>query len=531
MDASLEYKLKNIPHLPGVYTWKNKHSEIIYVGKAKDLFNRVHQYFNNDVSSKTKELVNNITDVDFTITKTANDALVLEANLIKKYKPKFNILLRDNNSYPYIVLTKEKYPRLIYTRTNKQTNGTYFGPLADVDIKKFDIFNLLQRIFPLRKCNIVPKTKCLYYDMGMCLGPCINDIKQEQYDAIEKSINSFFNGNNKEIIADLQNKEKKEAQVLNFELAKKYLDLITSLERIQEAKVNVILKNKTKTDIIGYYFENNYLTIIIHSYINGKLLEVNRQINEIYDDIPSSISSFLTQYYQGSLNKPAKIYIDMKIDLLEEFSVFTPLKGKIRQLTNNANLNAKHYFNTNLLVYQRMKQRTSYAFEEFKKILEIDNLSLIHVFDMSNLFDKDKIGAMIGIEGGMFNKKLYRKFIIKDQTINGDTNFMHEVVLRQYTRMINDKQTFPNLIIVDGGLAQVNAAKKALTELKLEKIIPVVGLSKDNKHKTDSIVIDAQTKLSLDKKSALYNYLFNIQEEVHRFAIGFNRSKRTIKVA
>ncbi|GMO14246.1 MAG: excinuclease ABC subunit C [Mycoplasmoidaceae bacterium] len=529
MVESLKYKLEKIPHLPGVYMWKDKFGTIIYIGKAKDLFNRVHQYFNTDINIKTKELVENIYDMDFTITKNPNDALILEANLIKQYKPKFNILLRDNNNYPYIVLTNEKDPKLIYTRNYKKTTGTYFGPLADVDIKKFDIFNLLQRIFPLRKCNKVPKTKCLYYDMGMCLGPCINNIEQKQYDNIIKNINAFFKGNNKALINELKCKEKTEADELNFELAKKYMDSINSIKKIEDNKVNVILSNKEKTDVIGYYCEKNYITIIIHSYIKGKLLEVNKQINNLYDDVESALSSFLSQYYLDNLNKPKNILIDTKIDLPIELKVIQPERGEKKQLTNNANLNAKHFFSTNLLVYLRMKQQTVDAFEQLKAVLKIENLSLIHVFDMSNLFDKDRIGVMIGVEDGQFNKKLYRKFIIKNQESHGDTQFMYEVIFRQYSRTIKEGHAFPNLIIVDGAIGQINSARKALAELKIDKIIPVIGLSKDNKHKTDAIVIDKDMIMPLDKKSGLFNYLFNIQEEVHRFAIGFNVNRRKIK--
>ncbi|GMO15184.1 MAG: excinuclease ABC subunit C [Mycoplasmoidaceae bacterium] len=529
MVESLKYKLEKIPHLPGVYMWKDKFSTIIYIGKAKDLFSRVHQYFNLDTNIKTKELVENIYDMDFTITKNPNDALILEANLIKQYKPKFNILLRDNNNYPYIVLTKEKDPKLIYTRNYKKTIGTYFGPLADADIKKFDIFNLLQRIFPLRKCNKVPKTKCLYYDMGMCLGPCINKITQMQYDNIAKNINCFFNGNNKTLIKELKCKEKIEADKLNFELAKKYMDSINSIERIEDNKVNVILTSKEKTDVVGYYCEKNYITIIIHSYINGKLLEVNKQINNLYDDIESALSSFLSQYYLDNLNKPKNILIDAKVDLPNGLKIIQPEREEKKQLTNNANLNAKHFFSTNLLVYLRMKQQTIDAFEQLKIILKIENLALIHAFDMSNLFDKDRIGAMICLEDGQFNKKLYRKFIIKNQKSHGDTQFMYEVIFRQYSRTIKEGYVLPNLIIVDGGIGQVNSARKALAELKIDKIIPVIGLSKDSKHKTDTIVIDKNISIDLDKKSGLFNYLFNIQEEVHRFAISFNINKRKIK--
>jgi excinuclease ABC subunit C len=474
-------------------------------------------------------LVANIHDIDFIITKNANDALILEANLIDKHKPRFNVLLRDNNNYPYIILTDEKNPQLIYSRNYQKIHGDYFGPFADEEIKKYDIYKLLQRIFPLHKCHKVPKTKCLYYDMGLCLGPCINKIQPEVYKKIKTQIFDFFNGKHKQLINYIKNKENEESKKTNYEMAKQYLAIANSLKHIVENRVNVVLKKNEAVDIIGHYENKEYLSIVIHSYTQGKLLTVNKQIHELYDDVDETISSYLSQFYTNSQRVSNKIYMDRKIILPYDLKLNVPTKGKFKEIVNNANLNAKHFYETNLLLHLHHKNQTRDAFELLKATLKIDTLNLIHAFDMSNLFNDAKIGVMVALENGYFNKKLYRKFIIKDQKSNSDVQYMYEVIKRQYTRMLDEKVSFPNLIIVDGGIPQINAAKRALTELNLHNIIPIIGLSKNKQHVTEKIVIDELNKITLDKKSGLYSYLFSIQEEVHRFAINFNRKKREIK--
>jgi excinuclease ABC subunit C len=366
--------------------------------------------------------------------------------------------------------------------------------------------------------------------MKMCLAPCVNKIGKNEYDIIIKQINDFFSGNNRQILLTLKNKEKIESKNLNYEQAQKYLELIKAINSLKDnVRVNVQLNSNQKIDIVGYFIKDNYLTIMIHSYIKGKLLEVNKQITEMYSDVNELLSSYLNQYYQNNLNKPSYLYIRDKIELINDIAIINPVKGKFSELISNANVNAEQYFKSNYLVYQKQKQNNELAYEELKKLLNVDNLSLIHAFDMSSLFHKDKIGVMIGLENGTFNKKLYRKFIIKNDSSQGDTQYMYEVATRQYKRMVNEQQSLPNLIIVDGGINQINAIILALKTLSLDKIIPVIGLSKNKMHKTDSIVLSNNHKIALEKKSGLYFYLFNIQEEVHRFAINFNRSKRKIK--
>jgi excinuclease ABC subunit C len=522
MNDSFKFKLENIPHSSGIYKWLDKNNEILYIGKAKDLYSRVHQYFNEDASCKTKELINHAQNLDFIVTKNDNDALILENNLIIKHKPKYNILLKENNNYPYIVLTDEKDPRLVYTREYKKYKGTYFGPLAANVYKKYDIFKLLNEIFPLRKCQTVKKCKCLYYDMSNCLGPCINKVNEEKYQEIKKQIKQFFKGK-KEVVSYLRDKEKKEANVLNFEKAKKYKDLIDSIKNIKDYSSITILDAINDVDIIGTYAEDNILSLIIHKYRKNILIECTKYIEEFYDSIEDSCSSILNQYYANNNNIPKKIY--SSFPFISPIPLINDAKGKLKLVIENANENAKKYFKSDFLVYEKQKERTIGALKELSKVLNIPNLNLIHCFDISNFFSKNNVGAMIAIENGSFNKKLYRKFNINNKEFFSDSFYMAEVIERQYTRMVSNCETLPNLIIVDGGKIQINATIEALKKIELDKIIPVIGLSKDENHKTNFLVVNDENYV-LDKKSNLFFFLFNIQEEVHRFAISFFRTKQ-----
>jgi excinuclease ABC subunit C len=364
--------------------------------------------------------------------------------------------------------------------------------------------------------------------MGVCLGPCINKIAIVQYDDIKKKINDFFNNHNKTIINDLKQKEQASSKLLNFEKAKLYHDLQKSIIQLKNnAHIDVQVGTHNEIDVIGYYVEKQYLAIVIHKYTNGKLLAINKQINEFYGDIDEALSSYLNQFYLNNQNLPKMIYLSKKVDIVYGEKIFIPHKGTYHHIIENANLNAKHYFEYNLLSYEKNKSQTTNAFAELKKVLNLSNLNLIHVFDISNLFKENRVGGMIALENGIFNKKMYRKFNIKSENTGGDVQYMEEVIFRQYHRTIAEKQTLPNLIIVDGGIAQIHAAINALKKIKLDGVINVIGLSKDKKHHTNKI-ITASNEISLDKKSGLYSFLFNMQEEVHRFAIAFSRKKHVL---
>lgn len=531
MNSNLEYKLKNIPKLPGCYLWKDKYGKIIYVGKAKNLFNRTHQYFNATANNKTAKLVQNIYDVDFIVVRNENESLILENNLIKKHQPKYNILLKDGNSYPYIVVTNEKYPRIIYTRDLKRFKGKYYGPFASTKTNKYELYNLLLKIFPLRKCNTLKSNKCLYYDMKQCLGPCINKINESEWKKIKGQINDFFSGDTKDIINQLKKEELQLSKELQFEEAQKKLDLINGIKEI-ESQQNIVFNSKKNIDVVSFYQQNNLLSIVIFSYLNGKLLAKNQQIAEINnDDISEVLINYLMQYYFDSLNKPNICYVNLHNSEIKSIAKATgiefisPSKGKFKQILHEGIKNAKQFFTSSYLIYRQKINLTKKSFEELKQVLNLDNLSLIHVYDVANLFSDNQVGAMIALEDGNFNKNLYRKFIIKDLDASSDYARMKEVVYRQYRRVIDNKEQLPNLIIVDGGIIQINAAIDSLNKLHLDKIIPVIGLSKDNHHKTNAIVFPSKKTIKLDKSSSMYMYLLNVQEEVHRYAINFFRNK------
>ena len=531
MNDILSFKLKKIPNLPGCYLWKDIHGNVIYVGKAKNLFKRTHQYFLPDRDIKTKKLVENIADVDFVVVTNENESLILENNLIKKHKPKYNVLLKEGSNYPYIVVTKELHPRIIYTRNQNKYKGKYYGPFASSNSHKYQIYDLLLKLFPLRKCHKIPNKKCIYYDMGQCLGPCINSIDTKQYEKIIGEIDNFFKGDCKQLLNTLRQKEEQFVNEYKYEDAQKALELINGINEISQNQ-NINFKSNELVDVIGYSVIDNILVVVIFSYENGKLLTKNQQMMEINDEINETLESYLTQYYLNNQNLPKKCYVSLPDDnlklLSETLSInfLNPIKGKFKEILINASNNAKEFYHANYLVYKKHVAIYNEAFDELKKKLNLFNLALIHVFDISNLFDTDKIGAMIALENGNFNKKLYRKFIIKNNSSTSDVACMHEVIVRQYTRMLKEQEDLPNLIIADGGIQQVNAIRNALKEINLDLIIPVIGLAKNNKHQTDKIIINEEIKLDLDYKSSLYLYLLKIQDEVHRYAITFFRNRK-----
>ncbi|MDR2461889.1 MAG: excinuclease ABC subunit UvrC [Mycoplasmataceae bacterium] len=529
LNKNLQFKLKKIPDKSGVYLWKDINDKIIYVGKAKNLFKRTQQYFNKENDSKTTKLVKNIYDVDFIVVNNENESLILETNLIKKYKPKYNILLRYSYGYPYIVITNEEHPRIVYTKSPNNYRGTYYGPFASVDDNKYEIYNFLQKLFPLRKCEKLKKQRCLYADIEECLAPCINKININVYQDIKKSIHDFFSGKTYELIKKLKTEEKEYANNFQYEKANKIYELIKSIKKISHNQ-NINLLSKKNIDVIGYYIKNDYITISIFSFINGKLLTKNQQICELNNSINESVTNYIMQYYYNNSFSPKICYVNLNSDSLKNLSetlkikMFNPKTSKFQDIISTAVENSKTYFESNYLIFKHQQKWQLEAFEEFKKIINIKNLTLINVFDMSNLFNDNKVGAMIALENGMFNKNLYRKFNIKNTNANSDYEYMYEVIKRQYKRTIEERKMLPNLIIVDGGSIQIKAATIALKELKIDTVIPVIGLKKNRQHKTDAIISKDAT-YQLDKQSNVYNFLLNIQEEIHRFAIKFYHQK------
>ena len=531
MNEQLKEKLELVPKTPGVYLWKDADGEVIYVGKAINLFNRVHQYFIFPQNVRRTLLAANIADLDYVTTKNDNEAFVLENNLIKKYQPKYNVLLKDGSNYPYILLTNEPNPRLLYTRNVVKGKGKYYGPISAGIKNKFDIYNLVQQIFPLRKCKTIPHEKCLYYDLGLCLGPCIKTINPDTYKEIKKQIDDFFHGKYKEIADELAKQEEQLATNLNFEQAQQKHELIESLKTLKINQSVQLTNHQEQIDIVAYKVIENQLGIVIFGYVDGKLLNKFDALEQIYDDNDTdSVANYLLQYYEH-FSLPSQLYIsldDNNIKLLENalhIPIKNPTQGAMQDIMlnalNNANVIIQNKLNTKALKIAR----TLKANDELRQHLGMDQLKRIEIFDNSHIMNMDRVGAMVCYENGVPNKKLYRKYIIRNQESQSDVQYMEEVLTRRYSKLQANNEPLPDLIIVDGGKLQVEVANRVLKNLKLDLLVNVIGLKKNDHHKTNCIVLKNLTEIPIDKKSDLYFFLLNMQEEVDRFAKSFFRDK------
>ncbi len=530
-NKNLAEKIENLPESPGCYLWKNNVNQIIYIGKAKNIKKRTKQYFNNkDISSKIKLLVSQITDIDFIVTNNENDALILERNLIAKHKPKYNSLLREKGNYPYIVLTDDKNPRLVYTNDPEKFKGQKFGPFATQWVRKHEIFLLVNRLFKLRKCNKIPNKKCIYYDIGQCLGPCINKISEEQYKEVKKEINDFFNGNLSSIKKELKQKEIDASKKMEFENAQYFLELQKSIDHMV-LENQTLFDKKLNVDVIGYYEHDGFITIMIFKYKDGELLETFLDNNFLLTETEEYVEKFILDYYDRKENVK-KVYVDLKQETLERLSThiskiefINPKKGNFRELLILSTKNAKSNNDRKYFEMSNNLLRNETCLEDLKKLLDLDNLTVIELYDNSNLHNDKKIGVKVCYVNGYAEKSLYRKYNINDDSINSDFDMMQYVLDKRFSNL-KEGDLIPNLIFMDGGKPQITAAIKTLSKRGLDKIINVAGLVKDNKHTTDRIIFNDQ-EIMLDKRSNLYLFLLKMQEEVHRFAITFFRDKKT----
>ncbi len=525
-------ELKNVPNKPGCYLWKDINNKIIYIGKAKNLNKRMNQYFSKVNNNRTNKLVNSINSFDYIVTLNENDALILENNLIKKHQPKFNVLLKEgSNSYPYILITNHQHPKIVYTRKYDPTKGKYYGPFASSDTKAYDLYIYLNRIFPLRKCKVLKKDKCMYYDIGQCLAPCINKIKLEDYKKIIDQIDDIFhNKNNKKIINELQDKEQLAAKELNFEKAQYYLDLQKKFQSIVSDKI-AQLNQTINADFIGYYSTSDKLCINIFNYINGKLIAKHENIENIYgDEISEIIISYLMQFY--SENKiPKNIFVSLDENDLNLLSntlntkIYKPNKGKNLELLTQAITNAKYFFDKNELLFASKFNKTQGACQALAKLLKIHDASYIEMIDNSNIFLEYPVSGIVVFKNGQPERKEYRYFNLDHLEKKSDFHFMEYTIERRFVNKIKNNELLPNVFIVDGGKAQVLAAKNIFYKFGIENKVILIGLKKDKKHKTSSIILSNFQEIKLDKNTNLYLLLLSIQEEAHRFIIEFFRKK------
>ena len=520
-------KLSLVPNKPGCYLMKNKDNVIIYVGKAKDLKKRVSSYFNREHTGKTAKLVSEITDFEYIQVNSETESLILEINLIKKQDPKYNILLRDDKSYPYIEITNEKVPRLLVIRNlNKNNkNPKLYGPFPNVTAARKTV-DLLNRIYPLKKCRNYPKKPCLYYHINQCLGYCVYEIEQKKIDIMVDEISRFLNGEHQLITKKLKINMEIESNKLNYEKALEYKVLLDYIEATL-IKQTVELNDKISKDVFGYYVNNGYLSIQVFFIRNGKIIERNTNIIPIIDDIENEINRYIAKFYDKFII-PKEILVPSIVDdrLLEDYlktKVIIPKIGTKLKIVNMVNENAKIELDNQIELINRNEERTYLANTELKKILNLDKLDRIEIFDNSHLFGTYTVSGMVVFENGLPNKNEYRKY--KLETSN-EYDMMKEVIYRRYFRILKDDLIKPDLIIVDGGIGQINITREILSSLNL--LIPVVGLKKDNKHTTESLIaFDSLEELKIDKKSNLFYYLERMQDEVHRYVISYHKQIRS----
>ncbi len=521
----LKYKLESLPTTSGCYLMKDLDGNIIYVGKAKNLRNRVNSYFRGTHNHKTTKLVMNIDDFDFMVTATEKEALLLEINLIKKYTPRYNIMFMDDKTYPYIKLSNYGYPVLkIVRETKKDNKSKYFGPYPDVRGAR-DTINLLNEIYPLRKCSKIPKKVCLYYHLKQCLGPCEFEVDKVEIDSMIKSVTDFLNGDTREVIKKLSAEMDLYTFNLEFEKAIKIRDLINSINKTT-AKQNVDFNNLKNVDAFNYYEDKGYIAIQGLLVRNGKVLENAIYLVPLYGDEKEEFISFIMQYY-SKREIPKELILPLELkellpDNIIDTTITYPHYGVKNELLKMSYLNAKNYHLTNFNIIYKKQQKTNDFNEELSKLLNKD-IRHIEIFDNSNTSGTNNVSGMVVFKDGQPSKKDYRLYKLNDQV--DDVNSMREVLYRRYYRVLNEELKQCDLIIVDGGKGQIKAAKEVLEGLELD--IKVIGLVKDDKHQTRGIMTSDYEEISIDKKSNLFFYLTRIQDEVHRYALTYHQKLRS----
>lgn len=527
MKPNLKEKLHLVPNLPGSYQMYDKDNTIIYVGKAKNLHRRLNSYFNREQTGKTKKLVENIYDFKYIVATSETEAFLIEINLIKKYNPKYNIMLRDDKSYPYIEYIKKPYPRLKisrYLNIKKRDDRYLFGPYPNSYAAR-RIVNLINRLYPLKKCEGNPKQVCLYYHINECLGYCSKSLDEDKVAKMEEEILSFLRGNDKVIKDKIMEKINLYSKNLNYEMALSLKEELEYMSYILE-KQKVELHDLVNRDVLNYYTNNGYTAINILFLRTGKLLGSKTEVLPIDDtsDIENYIGNF---YLRNEVPKEILVPITIDKELLSNTlntKVITPLKGIKKDLLNMSLENAKLSFEEKFKLIEKDEERTTHANEELAKILNMPHINRIDIFDNSNLFGTFAVSGMVVFINGKPAKQEYRKYKIEVDK-NDDYHTMQEVIYRRYSRMLDNNDIPPDLIITDGGQIQIHAAKEMLNDLGLS--IKVVGLKKDNHHRTNTLVNEDLKEIEIDTTSNLFHYLTRMQDEVHRYTINYHRTIRS----
>lgn len=520
----LRQKLTLLPEKPGVYLMKDTLGQIIYVGKAKVLKNRVRSYFTGSHDGKTERLVSQIADFEYIMTESEVEALVLECNLIKKHNPKYNILMRDDKTYPYLIITDENHPRILVTRQVKKGRGKYFGPYPNATAAK-EAARLLNRLFPFRKCRQIPTRPCLYYHLEQCLAPCVTDVSLNFYVEMRKDVSTFLKGDQRKIITLLEEKMQTSSAALHYERAKEYRDLIEDLKLLQE-KQNITLNDFIDRDVIGYAITTDQMCIQVFYLRQGKLLARDSFIFPYYEEPEEAFISFIAQFYIERAVWPPEILLPPieSLVLSSLFPITVPQKGKKRDLVQMAMSNAQTTLHDQITLEVRQQSETQQALATLGELLNIPVPSRIEAFDISNTGGTHTVAGMVQFIEGRPQRNGYRKYKIQPMETSDDTAAMGQVVLRRYARLVSENSSLPNLILVDGGKGQINAALKALKELNLT--IPVAGMVKNDRHQTHGLLDRSGNLIALPKSHPTFYLLSRVQNEVHRFAITFHRQQR-----
>lgn len=523
--------LSTVPHNPGCYLMKDKHGCIIYVGKSKNLKNRLSSYFKQTHTGKTMMLVRDIYDFEYILTNSEVESLLLELNLIKKYTPKYNILYKDDKSYPYIELTNDKYPRLLIVRNpnlKRGGNRKLFGPYPNIGAAK-KVVEIINRLYPLRKCKNMPKKECLYYHIGECLGYCIHEVNPDVISEMKEEIIAFFNGNSDMVIAKLENKMQMFSDRLQFEKALEYREILDYI-KITLEKQKVELDDNYDRDIIGYYEEDNYLSINILFIRGGKLLDKKSNIFPMIGDVSEEVNNYVSNFYDKHQTKVKEVMVPDIIDkelMHDTFNLnfMTPQKGTKKKILDLAYDNAKNYYNEQISLIKKDEKALNNSLNELASLLAIDKCNHIEMFDNAHIFGAFNVSGMVTFIDGKKAPHLYRKYKITNDK-NDDYGTMREVIYRRYFRVLKDNLEKPDLILVDGGVGQVHVAREVIESLGLN--IPVAGLKKDDKHSTSMLLGRYPLEeIPIKKDSYLFLLLTKMQDEVHRYTITYHKDIRS----
>lgn len=527
----IEAKLKLLPDLPGCYLMKDAADQILYVGKAKNLKNRVRSYFRGAHDTKTTKLVSEIDHFETIITNSNKEALLLEINLIQQYKPPFNIRLKEGTMYPYLKITKERHPQLIITSNVTKDGGLYFGPFPNVGAAT-QTQQLLHRVYPLRRCGKNEKRACFYYHLGQCIGPCDHEVTKDMYQQQIQKIKQFFNGDIQPIMTQLKDKMQAAAERLDFEQAADYRDQLQYIETTIERQI-IMSQDYDNTDVFAYDFQRGWISIQVFMLRQGSILKREAAIFPAYTDPEEELTTFIARFYQEEnhlLPKAILVPEDVDKDLLSQVisvPISTPHRGKKKSMLDLCAKNSQLALNERLNLLDIQAQQTRGVSEDLAAALDIPLAYHIEAFDHSNISGTGLVSGMVVYKEGKPDRKSYRKFKIKESNQTNEFAHTQEVIRRRYSRLLREEQPLPNLILMDGGKVQVRAARQVIEE-ELGLSIPVAGMVKDDKHRTASLMNGYSEELvELDRQSPVFHYIQRIQEEVHRYAISYHRQVRS----